>query len=112
MENNQELKVTEVDEVDEIAKPKKSIRAKVYLVLFVIILGLGLYGYYWIRTTNNLRVEAQAVVTKAEGYDALRGAIQKEADRCKTFITQSQGNFASFEYCKGFIDWEKGMAKE
>ncbi len=85
----------------------KSSKGKWYLILFIIILVGAGYSYYYVTSTAKLRTEAQSVVAKAQSYDALRERIQAETDRCKTFITQSEGDFGSFEYCKKFIEWSK-----
>lgn len=90
-------------------KPKKSLKKKLYLILVLILIGAGIYGYYWVKSTNDLRVEASTSIEKADKYDGLMDKIRFESDRCKTFITQSQGDFGSFEYCKRFIDWSNSV---
>jgi|GEM_PF-1362526 len=89
------------------ATPKKkgSFKRKIYLILFIVLVGAALYGYYWFRTTQQLRLEAQDAIEKAVKYDTLQTAIQAERNRCEKFISQEEGDFGSFEYCKKFIQW-------
>lgn len=87
------------------SKKKGSLKRKVYLILVIIVLGAGIYGYYWFRATQQLRLEAQDVIEKVAKYDTLQAVIQTERDRCEKFITQEEGDFGSFEYCKKFIQW-------
>jgi uncharacterized protein HemX len=100
MENNQEQII-----VDTSLKKKGSLKFKVYLILILLIVGLGAYGYYWFKETNILRIEAQEVINKAQQYDTLYSVVNEERKRCQNFITQEKGDFGSFEYCKKFIDW-------
>jgi uncharacterized protein HemX len=94
-------------------KPKKnSLKFKAYLVLIALVLGAGIYGYFWYQKTNALRAEAKIVILKAKQFDGLHAAMQAEQDRCKDFIAQKEGDFGSFEYCKKFISWaEKQIAE-
>ena len=87
------------------SKKKGSLKRKVYLTLLIVVVGVGIYGYYWFSTTQQLRLEAQAVIEKVAKYDMLQAAIQTERDRCEKFIAQEEGDFGSFEYCKKFIQW-------
>jgi len=86
-------------------KKKGSLKRKIYLILLIVLIGVALYGYYWFRTTQQLRLEARDVVEKAVKYDTLQTVIQAERDRCEKFISQEEGDFGSFEYCKKFIQW-------
>ncbi|MFH0740164.1 MAG: hypothetical protein V1819_03625 [bacterium] len=84
---------------------KKSWKRKIHLVCILLIIGAGICGYFWIKKTNNLRLEAINVIERAEKFDTLKSGINVERDRCKNFIIQEQGDFSSFEYCKKFINW-------
>jgi len=100
MENNQ-------SQTNLASEPKKkgSLKWKVYLALVIALLGAGAYGYYWLNQTRALRQEAVIVIQKAEKFDVLKSAVEEEQARCENFITQKQGDFGSFEYCKKFVDW-------
>lgn len=99
MENNQQQAI-------EAKTPKKrSWRWKMYTVLLVLIIGAGAYGYWWFQNTNALRVEAEAVMGRAQKYETLQSAVKNERTRCENFIAQKEGGFGSFEYCKKLIDW-------
>jgi len=93
------------ESVQLITKKKVSTKSKVYFILGLILIGIIVYGYYWYRQTNTLRLEAQAVADRAEKFDVLENAIKAERGRCENFIAQKEGDFGSFEYCKKFIDW-------
>ena len=103
MENSEDQK--DADIVPANPKKKGVFKWKAYFVLIIILLGAGLYGYFWYQKTNALRVEAESVILKAEKFDGLNAALQAEQDRCKDFIVQKEGDFGSFEYCKKFILW-------
>jgi len=107
MENNQEQEQEQLNNVEP--KKKGSLKVKIHLVLILLLLIGGAYGYYWVKKTNNLRVEAVNTIEKAEKFDALKSSIDVERERCKNFIVQEQGDFSSFEYCKKFIDWSESV---
>ena len=86
-------------------KKKTSIKWKIYLVVILLVIGVGVYGYFWVKNTNDLRTKATAVIKEANQYQVLDTAIRDEQNRCKTLVTQESGDFSSFEYCKKFIDW-------
>ncbi len=87
------------------AKKKSAIKLWAGVVFILILIGCGIYGYIWYRQTNTLRLEAQAVASRAQKFDVLDSAVKAEQDRCEKFIAQKEGNFGSFEYCKEFVDW-------
>lgn len=95
--------------MEEISQNKKSSKLKVYIFLFILALGLGIYGYFWIQKNKALRLEAESAIIRAEKYDALKITITEERQRCEGFIAQKEGNFGSFEYCKGFIQWANSV---
>jgi len=63
------------------------------------------YGYYWYKETNVLRLNAISVIDKADHLDILENAVNAERARCENFISQQEGDFGSFEYCKKLINW-------
>ncbi len=92
-------------------KRKKSSKFKLILilVLLALVLGAGAYGYFWIRSTQKARTEAQSVIKDAEQYNLLKEKIQSEKSRCENFISQKEGDFGSFEYCQKYIDWADAL---
>ena len=88
-----------------IKKKKKSYKAKIVVVLIIIILAGLAYGYFWYQKTQQLRLEADKVINKANQYDTLVTQIWTERSRCENFITQQEGNFGDFEYCNQFLKW-------
>lgn len=88
-----------------------SFKTKVKLVILIILIAAGSYFWYWYTQTIELRKEAEQVVQDAERFTEVEGIINTEFTRCQDFITQSEGEFGSFEYCKRFIDWvdENGL---
>jgi flagellar basal body-associated protein FliL len=100
MENNQEREAPASEKVK-----KGSMKWKVYLVLFLLLVGIFAYGYFWYEKTNTLRTEAVQVINRAEKFDVLLKAVNDEKARCEQFIAQKEGDFESFEYCKKFLDW-------
>jgi len=80
---------------------------KFKLVLILIILGLLVFLYFWFANSLKLRNQAQEVISQAENYQVLEDYLNQEYDRCQEFITQEEGDFGSFQYCQGFIDWVK-----
>lgn len=103
MENTEDQKDADIATAKH--KKKGGFKWKAYFVLVIILLGAGLYGYFWYQKTNEIRIEADAVILKAEKFDSINSALQAEQDRCKDFIAQKEGDFGSFEYCKKFIIW-------
>ena len=83
--------------------PKRSWKVK--LVLVLIIIGLLIFLYFWFVNSLKLRNQAQEVINRAENYQVLEDYLNQEYDRCQEFIAQKEGDFGSFEYCQGFIDW-------
>lgn len=80
-------------------------KIKLYLILIVLVLVLTLFGYYWLSGIIRENEQAKAVLSDSEKYQMIKKSISDETDRCEKFISQSQGDFGSFEYCKKFIDW-------
>jgi len=99
-------------EQDITPKPKKSRKGKSILILFVLVLVLVGYGYYWYSGVLEKGEQAQVVLTEnetlkadVEQYKILKESLTNEYDRCQEFISQREGDFGSFEYCKKFIEW-------
>lgn len=84
---------------------KKNWRFKIISLIILVAVAGVVYLYFWYLQTNKLRQEAQVVIEKAEKYETINENIKNEYFRCQEFITQKEGDFASFEYCKRFIQW-------
>ncbi len=94
---------------NNIVEKKKSWKRKIHLVCVLLIVVASICGYFWIRKTNSLRLEAINVMEQARKFNTLKSGINTERDRCKNFIIQGQGDFSSFEYCKKFINWADSL---
>lgn len=92
-------------DLEEKVKNKKDWKYRVWIILVLIFLSLGLYFYSWYQSTQRLRTEAKQVIEKAGKYEEVLNKIQAEESRCENFIIQQEGDFSSFEYCKKFINW-------
>lgn len=98
--------------------------------LVVMVIALGGYGFYWYSGVVKTREVAQQALRNSADlqdlsakYDALQvtyndlqgkytsleGDVTAELQRCRDFIGQTEGNFATFEYCKGFVNWADGL---
>ncbi|MDP2741659.1 MAG: hypothetical protein Q8O66_03180 [bacterium] len=88
-----------------VIKKKISFKLWVHIISLLILIIFAIYGYNLKQQTNALRIETQAVTERAQKFDILNNSIKAEQDRCEKFITQKEGDFGSFEYCKEFIDW-------
>lgn len=78
-------------------KPYKTSRSK--LVLWLVIVGvcvfLGLI--LWIRTMYIENRDAKQVL-------GAREKVIEEVSTCKNLLTQSQGEFDQYEYCKELVE--------
>lgn len=87
-------------------------KSKIILFLIILFLGLSAYGYYWysgiIKTNNAAQsVISENIVLKEQikSQTNLKEAINSEKNRCQEFISQKEGDFGDFEYCKEYINW-------
>lgn len=94
-----------------IKKPKKW---KLYIQLFLllVIVGAGIYGYFWYTGVVKLQNTAQVNLEKMDilqqnsnKYEQIKKTVQSEYQRCQSFISQSEGDFGSFQYCQKYIQW-------
>jgi len=86
-----------------------STKTKIYIglaVAGVILLGLG---YWWISSLMNQAAEGQVMSDKAAQYDVLLNDIDVERDRCEKLISQQEGEFGDFEYCKQYVEWANSV---
>ena len=87
-------------------QPKRaSQKRNIILMLLILILGFAGYGYYWFTGVLSRDQEAKIVLMEAKKYQENKEIIVQEYDRCQEFISQREGDFGSFEYCKKFIQW-------
>ena len=89
-----------------------TLKRKVQLALLFIVIIALIYGVWWIKSTMTLRAEAVELAEQAEAYQELQEAVETEKNRCEGFITQGEGDFGSFEYCKAFITWSQRHIQE
>lgn len=94
-------------EEQESEPKKRGWKLKAMAFFLILVIGGGVYIYFWYQDTNKLRKEAQVSIQKAENYEALNSKIETEYNRCQEFISQKEGSFGNFEYCKGYMDWYK-----
>ncbi len=102
METNNTIKKEIYSERGSFSKIKRII----IIILLILVFIFGIYLYFWIRSTQKIQVEAKNTIENAIKYNILKEKIEKEKSRCENFISQQEGDFGSFEYCKKFIDWE------
>lgn len=80
-------------------------KIKLYLILIVIVFALALFGYYWLSGVFRENEQAKIMNSDSNKFQMIKKSISDETDRCEKFISQSEGDFGSFEYCKKFINW-------
>jgi len=98
---------------NSIIKPEnKKSKWTAIIVFLIIAFALAGYGYYWFAGVQKTQQEVALVINEnlalkeqEQKLKDLRDAINTEKTRCQEFISQSQGDFSSFEYCKKFILW-------
>ncbi len=110
IEREEQTRPVEQTKTEIKTKKQGSLKWKIYAVLALIAFGVGSYGYFWLQKTNDLRAEAIEVVERAKNYDVLLSKVEDELDRCEKFISQKEGDFGSFEYCKKYIDWTETLS--
>jgi cell division protein FtsB len=84
---------------------KSNLRRKIILVFTIFLLALGAYAYYWFAGVYERNEKSKQVIYRAEKYESSLQVMRQEYDRCQEFISQREGDFGSFEYCKKFIEW-------
>ncbi len=99
------------EQIETKTKKKSSYKRRLLFIMFIIIFAGSGYGYFLYTSTQKLRAEAQGIIKKADKYDSLFSEIKAEHNRCENFITQQEGSFGSFEYCKKFIEWANKINK-
>jgi cbb3-type cytochrome oxidase subunit 3 len=93
-------------------RPTRSSKAKLIPVLLILVLVFVGYVYYWYSAVLEKSEHAQVILSENEdmqvriqNYILLKESIENEYNRCQEFISQREGDFGSFEYCKKFIEW-------
>jgi hypothetical protein len=88
------------------------------VVILLVLIGMVTiaYGYYSYISLMRQVTDAENILSENVRLTALNGvlettrtAAQEEYTRCQDFISQREGDFGSFEYCKHFIDWYGGL---
>jgi hypothetical protein len=90
---------------DSQVKKKSNWKNKALIVLVLIIVLLSLYIYFQHQSGQKLKIESQELIEGASKYEVILEKIESERSRCENFIIREEGDFASFEYCRKFIDW-------
>ncbi|MCK5535430.1 MAG: hypothetical protein KAI79_01315 [Bacteroidales bacterium] len=97
--------------MDEIKQTKKY-RGKIIVFFLLIFIGLGAYGYFWYSGIIKTNKTAQSIISEnatlkeqIKTHVKLGEAINSEKNRCQEFISQKEGDFGDFEYCKEYINW-------
>lgn len=80
-------------------------KSKIYIVVAIVGVVLIGVGYWWISSLMNQAAEGQLLSDKAAQYDVMLDNIDIERDRCEKLISQQEGEFGDFEYCKQFVEW-------
>lgn len=100
-------------------KPKKSrIKKWLKIILVLIVIGGGLYVYFWYTNIQGLQEEANQALEASQSSQAeiislrnYKEQVDLEFTRCQTFISEEEGSFGEFEYCQSFLDWAKKTVK-
>lgn len=71
-------------------------RMKLRLVVILLCIGVVGSGFLWIRTLYRENKDARSVL------DA-HTDVMTELARCDTLLSQPQGEFDEYEYCKKFV---------
>ena len=80
-------------------------KKKVITAALILLVILAFIGYFLLSGILKENAQAKIVLSQSEKYQMIKKSILDEYDRCQGFISQSKGDFGSFEYCKRFIDW-------
>jgi hypothetical protein len=84
-------------------------KKKIAFFLILLLLGFISFGYYWFSGIMKENMQAKTVLSESKKFQLVKDAVLKENNRCQVFITQKEGDFGSFEYCKKFIQWSKNV---
>jgi flagellar basal body-associated protein FliL len=93
-----------------------SMKIKLTVLILIIVLSIAGFAYYWYsgvvskdKKASSVLSEIQVLREQSNHYKTTLKSISDEKNRCQVFITQKEGDFGSFEYCKKFIDWVKNV---
>lgn len=93
---------------------KKRLKAIFSLILILALLASSTYLFVWVNDIKKREIEVSKLSLETEQniQELISGKratelIYREFNRCQSFITDEQGNFGQFEYCKGFIGWAR-----
>ncbi len=89
-----------------------TLKKGLYFFVVALLISLISFGYYKYVQYSNWRTEAIRAIEKVsadtaqlEALQLIQDEVEAEANRCKDFISQQQGEFGEFQYCQNFIDW-------
>lgn len=81
---------------------------KVLLLILLVIIFAGLiYFFVWYAKVQKVYKQSKTITMDYDQLANMQEIIQNEYDRCQSFISQQQGDFGSFEYCKKYLEWSK-----
>lgn len=84
---------------------KGSLKRIVVMLFLLAVLITGAYGYFKLNGILKTNEEAKALINNQAAYENTLEAVETEYLRCKSFIVQEEGDFASFAYCQKFLEW-------
>lgn len=86
-------------------KTRLSWKTKVILVCIIFLISFGAYSYFWYQGVIKRDLQSRGYIADSQAYAVVLEKINQEKERCQVLITQKEGVFSDFEYCKGFIAW-------
>ena len=79
------------------------------LIAAAVVVLAAAFGYLKIKDVQSTLKEAEANNIKAQKFESISQSMQEERSRCQAFVSQEQGEFGEFEYCKIFLDWSNNL---
>lgn len=80
------------------------------LITIIILIAAAVFSYFKIQEFKSTLKEAEQNKQKSQMFETLSKSIEEERSRCQAFVSQEQGEFGQFEYCKNFLDWSNSTA--
>ena len=72
------------------------------IILVLFLTGVGVYHFVQVRKMFR---QAREFSIKEQQFNQITKSINDQYKTCQNLISQQQGNFGSFEYCKQYIEW-------
>lgn len=80
----------------EFIKKKFDFKSKLIIFLILIISIISVFFYFYIKTNKQLKTEY------IQGIEYIE-TINKEQDRCSNLLSQEDGKFVDYEYCRQLL---------